>query len=122
MVYHYPVTGMNTTRKMTREIEIYEIRLDPLYKYGPQFAAEKMLETILKQYEFMEYKMLFAASPDIDVKYLDKNFEQYAKEYLERNPDMDIELAAIEYAKTLCYDLIVLSDGYELAAALIREK
>jgi hypothetical protein len=109
---------MTKNKKTTTEIEIHEINLESLYRYAPQFNVEKILESILKNYIGLEYKILVTISPDIGSKYFDKEFQEFVLNFHED----DIELAAIEYAKRHGYDLVTLFDGYEKSIALIREK
>jgi len=113
---------MTQTTQTTREAEIHMIDLSELYHYGPQFAAEKMLETILKGYSGLEYRLLFVTSQDIGTKFFDTEFKEFFEQQQEQEEDIDIEIAAIEFAEKRGYDIITLYDGYELAAALVKEK
>jgi len=103
-------------------IKKVEINLEPLYKYGVQFKVEDLLNTILSNYEEIEYRLLYAASPDIDVKYYSDEFKEYVEEHRSDVYEDILELAA-EYAEKKQYEAIVwLFDGYEEAVAAIKEK
>lgn len=103
----------------TKDVEIYEINLEHIYKFAPQSGAENLLSDILKSYVGLEYKVIVTLSPDCGAIYFDEEFKQFVLEFSED----DIQLAAIEYAKQKGYDgLVVLDEGYEIAIALIREK
>ncbi|MCI4409737.1 MAG: hypothetical protein JHC26_11650, partial [Thermofilum sp.] len=79
------------------------------------------LETILQKYEAIEYRILFATSPDIDVIYYDSVFKEYVMEYPDDN--IDIDELAVKYAKEKGFEkVVVLFDGYEQAVAIVREK
>ena len=107
-------------------IKKVEINLEPLYRYGVKLASERLLELILSQYE-VDYKILFAASKDIDVKYYDYEFKEYVDKCLEKKEDTgeeDIKLnCAMQYAEEKCFETVVqLFDGYEEAVAIVRRK
>ena len=100
-------------------IKKVEINLEPLYRYGVKLASERLLELILSQYE-VDYKILYAASPDIDVKYYDYEFKDYAMEYPD---DADLVEIAMKYAEKNGYEAVVwLFDGYEEAVAIVRPR
>ena len=111
-------------------IKKVEINLEPLYKYGVQFNDEDLLNTILSLYEKIEYRLLYVASPDIDVVYLDKEFWNYADKCFEKKEDNedtgedDIILnCAMRFAEEKGFEMVVqLFDGYEEAVAIVRKK
>jgi len=103
------------------QVRLVKIDLDELYGYGVKLASEDFLKLILDQYEAIEYKLLFSASPDIDVIYHDSSFKDYATEY----PDDDADLVeiAMKYAEKNGYEAVVwLFDGYEEAVAIVRPR
>ncbi|MCI4409576.1 MAG: hypothetical protein JHC26_10830 [Thermofilum sp.] len=105
---------------MSEEVQLVRIDLDPLYEYGVNYKSEDLLKMILDQYEAIEYKLLFSASPDIDVKYFDSDFRDYVMEYPD---DIDIVDLAVKYAETHGYEkVVVLDDGYEEAIAVVKER
>jgi len=46
----------NTEKDVEKDVEIYEINLEHIYKFAPRYAAEKILNDILKNYIGLEYK------------------------------------------------------------------
>ena len=116
--------------KNTTRVKYHEINLEPLYKYGVQFNDEDLLNTILSLYEKIEYRLLYVASPDIDVVYLDKEFWNYADKCFEKKEDNedteeeDIVLScAKRFAEENGFEMIIkLYDGYEEAVAAVKKK
>lgn len=103
------------------KVQLVKIDLEDLYSYGVKTASEKFLELILNQYEALEYVILFAASPDIDVVYYDRGFKEFVEEKCPS--DKDIVECALSYAEQNGYEAVVwLFDGYEEAVAVIRKK
>jgi len=103
------------------KIQLVEIDLEPLYEYGIQKTSEELLETILRQYEAIDYVLLYSASPDIDVIFHSKEFKEYVEKCVEE--DKSLEECALEYAGKHGYEkLVKLFDGYEEAVAVIRNK
>lgn len=102
------------------KVQLVKIDLGDLYKYGVKTTSEKFLQLILDQYEALEYVILFAASPDIDVVYYDDGF----KDFVANCPgDKDIVECAPSYAEQKGYESVVwLFDGYEEAVAVVRKR
>jgi hypothetical protein len=103
------------------KVQLVKIDLGDLYEYGVKTTSEKFLASILNQYEALEYSLLFASSPDIDVFYYDDGFKEFV---LENCPsDKDIVECALSYAKQKGYETVVwLFDGYEEAVAVVRKR
>jgi len=108
-----------------QKIPEVRITLEPLYfaAGGCPTAAWRTLKAILDAWEVRGYVLLYNASRDIDVQYLDDEFAALAQEFERKCSWEDdwLSSATIEYARRKgARAVVVYFDGYEEAAAVLQ--
>ncbi|MCI4409376.1 MAG: hypothetical protein JHC26_09805 [Thermofilum sp.] len=102
-----------------RDVKSVEIHLEDLVEYSPMYNTDWLLESILENFDDMDYVILCLANSDTDIDHGDSDFIKY----VEKCSGKTLEDCAKEYAKKHGYDgIITLYSGFDKAIAMYRTK